>query len=490
MKTTMKILAIALTLFVVGACSSSMQMSRSSKQSGDGIYYNPSVSYSVKSSQGDVSSNAKLAELEKRYTQILSNDTLGDVDTVVYKSSSANPYERVLSDSYQESYERRLRGKENPYYGFSSGSAYYSDDYWYASAYDPAYYNIIIMGNNVWVEPYYVSSMFGWPYHHSYYYSWGYSPYYYRHNPWRYHFAFHWGYGYPYNYWGYNSWYSPYHPYSPWNNYAWGYNAGYWDGYYGGNQASSANYHYGRRPGSGNVTYGNRHSTDNSNATIGQRQREFAEKQVTFQDNTNAARGENTIQSPGFEQGNRMTRVPQEVTRDNNTTQPQQPVVREPVREPVVLTRPARESGNAEKGNQGTRNPEPTSRDHSPSYTRPNPGNSNEFNRPPRNYPATEAVRTGGNDQKQVAEPTRTTPRQSDRSYNPPPRVSKPATATPQRENRGSNSSTPNVSRPSSGSSSGSSSTPARSSSGSSSSSSGSSSGSSSSSGNNNTRTR
>jgi hypothetical protein len=31
----------------------------------------------------------------------------------------------------------------------------------YASAYDPAYYNIMISGNQVWVEPRYVTSMFG-----------------------------------------------------------------------------------------------------------------------------------------------------------------------------------------------------------------------------------------------------------------------------------------------------------------------------------------
>ena len=75
----------------------------------------------------------------------------------------ANPYDAVLADNYQSAYARRL-------YGFSSStykmpSSYYTyrytDAYQYATAYDPAYYNIMVSGDQVWVEPKYITSMFG-----------------------------------------------------------------------------------------------------------------------------------------------------------------------------------------------------------------------------------------------------------------------------------------------------------------------------------------
>lgn len=121
MKTKMKIFAMALAAILMGACSSSMQMSRSSSYQGDDLYYNPSSSYSVKTAEESSSKNSpsslKLADLEKKYQEILANDTIGEIDTVIYKADKyQNPYDRVLSDSYQESYERRLRGRQNPYY--------------------------------------------------------------------------------------------------------------------------------------------------------------------------------------------------------------------------------------------------------------------------------------------------------------------------------------------------------------------------------------
>ena len=82
----------------------------------------------------------------------------------------------------------------------------YTDAYQYASAYDPAFYNIMVSGDQVWVEPKYITSMFG---------TWGasvvvptYSWYYGWTRP-----SYSWWYGYPrYSWydWGYSSIYDPY----------------------------------------------------------------------------------------------------------------------------------------------------------------------------------------------------------------------------------------------------------------------------------------
>lgn len=107
-----------------------------------------------------------------------------------------------------------------------------SDAYWLASGFfnDP-YYNVVIVGDQVWVEPRYITSSFGyWPrraYYGSYsYYSSFYHPYYY--DSWYYD---RWYYS-PYYYGGY-----PYYSYSYFNG-----------GYpYYNNYVSSASYNYGRR---------------------------------------------------------------------------------------------------------------------------------------------------------------------------------------------------------------------------------------------------
>lgn len=126
----------------------------------------------------------------------------------VTEESSFNPYDAVLADSYESAYARRLYGFSSPTYRLPS-SYYdwrYSDAFHYASAYDPAFYNIMVSGDMVWVEPKYVTSMFGsWgavavP-SYSWYYGWG-APYrYYWNNPYRY--SLHWNL--------YYDWYSPYY---------------------------------------------------------------------------------------------------------------------------------------------------------------------------------------------------------------------------------------------------------------------------------------
>ena len=142
---------------------------------------------------------------------------LSDLNTSLY----TNPYDAVLADDYQSAYARRLYGFSSPSYKMPSSyyTYRYTDAYHYATAYDPAYYNIMVSGDQVWVEPKSITSMFG---------SWGaavvvptYSWYY----GWMTPSYTSWWYGYPrYSWydWGYGSIYNPYYGWS------WGFG---WGGY-------------------------------------------------------------------------------------------------------------------------------------------------------------------------------------------------------------------------------------------------------------------
>ena len=136
---------------------------------------------------------------DKQISDILEDTSKKDVDTTLYEYES--PYDRLIVDSYSEAWDRRMDAMSSPYYGMNNYFVTFSDDYWYASMFfnDP-YYNVVIMGDHIWVEPYWMST---WrPYHSWYSYGYGY-----------------YGYGYPfYRYGYYSSWYHrPYH-YGYYNN--------------------------------------------------------------------------------------------------------------------------------------------------------------------------------------------------------------------------------------------------------------------------------
>lgn len=139
---------------------------------------------------------------DKEFSRLLENDVQNDT-----LKESENPYESVVVDDYDEAYERRMDAMKSPYYGMNNNyyNIYLSDDYWYAMSYmnDP-FYNVVIVGDRIWVEPYWMSSW--WGYRPSYYYGY-------------------YGYGSPYynNYYGYHGYYG-YH--SSW------YNPYYYNGYY------------------------------------------------------------------------------------------------------------------------------------------------------------------------------------------------------------------------------------------------------------------
>ncbi|MBO7300484.1 MAG: hypothetical protein J6U53_03645 [Tidjanibacter sp.] len=107
-------------------------------------------------------------------------------------------YNSIYVDDYESAYARRLQGFTSLTYRMPSSywNFRYSDAYFLTLAYDPAFYTVMVVGDSVWVEPRYITNMFGsWnnPYYYGYRY--GYNPYYY---------------GYSYGYWDYWAWNSPY----------------------------------------------------------------------------------------------------------------------------------------------------------------------------------------------------------------------------------------------------------------------------------------
>ena len=176
---------------------------------------------------------AERAEAEARRAQWearLAEEEAARAEREYYASSYYDEepnYRNIVADDYSSAYARRLYGFQSPtyrmpssYYSLASNRALY-----YASAYDPAYYNVMVSGDQVWVEPKYITSMFG---------SWGavnisfglYS------SPWNFGWSFYTRPGY-YSWWGYPhySWYDwnwniCYHSHY-YHHYDW-----WWGGYY------------------------------------------------------------------------------------------------------------------------------------------------------------------------------------------------------------------------------------------------------------------
>ncbi|MBO7342516.1 MAG: hypothetical protein J6U45_00575, partial [Alistipes sp.] len=77
--------------------------------------------------------------------------------------ASYNSYNNYVADDYESAYARRLLGFRSANYRMPS--SYYDLRYGtashYVTAYDPAFYNVMVSGSHVWVEPKYITSMFG-----------------------------------------------------------------------------------------------------------------------------------------------------------------------------------------------------------------------------------------------------------------------------------------------------------------------------------------
>jgi hypothetical protein len=165
--------------------------------------------YATGAEQGRINPQvATNQELMGEVESILESNEQVDTTLIENQQVSQNPYDAILVDDMGEARERRLEGIANPWYRVAG---YYnvrnSDALWYASAYDPAFYTVVVMGDDVWVEPNYIAASFG--YRNS---IWG--------NSW------YSGFGFPH--------YNPYAwSFSPHYSYYSGYLSGFYHGYYG-----------------------------------------------------------------------------------------------------------------------------------------------------------------------------------------------------------------------------------------------------------------
>lgn len=462
----MLIAVLSLSGLTLASCSSSLQVSKTSSWDeeiyGKSISKSPNVQVTENKQVTPSEKSSQYSKMDAKFAEALKAlEDSSKKDTVIYKAEDPNPYRRILSHSYQESYERRLRGFEDPRYGLEDWSVYYSDDYRYAQAYDPSYYRIVVMGSNVWVEPWYIYNSFGWPRSRFYFgfgYSWGY-------NPWNSFYL-----GYYWDPWYYNPWYySPYYSAASayWNG--WYDATSYWDKY----TPNSSRYYYGRRStGNTNNTeqyVGSRNTSlmpSDGQVVTTRRSREVAADSnpvvVTRETQTRVTPTYETRRGEG-----RITTGEQVAVRREHTTRT---TGEGSELAPTRTTRSTREIGISE----------PTRRTTTPTYERPRTGTGNEFNSTRRVERPDNRTTTISRDPS-TSTPPRTTPP----TYNRPSRVSTPSSSGTERSSDSYRSSGSERSHSSGSSYSGS-----RSSSGSGSSSFSSSSGSSSSSSSSSTRTR
>lgn len=150
-----------------------------------------------------------------------------------YYYDGAGGYGGVLADTYESAYARRLRGFASATYRMPASyfDLRYGGSFHYLTAYDPASYNIIVMGDQAWVEPKYITSMFGswgaagvvsfgFGIYDPWYPGWGYGPYW---GGWNYP-GWSWGWGPGFGpWWGPGYWWDPYH---------WGHHPGWGGGHH------------------------------------------------------------------------------------------------------------------------------------------------------------------------------------------------------------------------------------------------------------------
>ena len=226
---------------------------------------------------------ARQAELEAQLAELglvqAQSGTRTDSDGVIIVDDNAttrstNVYDSYLANDYESAYARRLLGFKSATYRMPSSyfNLRYGGDYMYVTAYDPAIYNVMVAGDQVWVEPKYISSMFGtWGatnatmlVHSPWYYGWNSVVY----NPWYYSS---WGYPryswYDWNWnicygsgWGLNLWWGWGGIYRPWRPYH----------YHHHHHIGGFHHHHGHYLGGGggyiNHYYGSRHNAPrNSN---------------------------------------------------------------------------------------------------------------------------------------------------------------------------------------------------------------------------------
>ena len=156
---------IAAVVAAAGLASCSSAYYAASGYAGDDLYVQHDRAQIARKQQAEAEvkkaeAEARRAEWEARIAE--AQAAAAENDYYEYRSADSNPYQSILADDYESAYARRLRGFESPTYRMPSSyiNARYSSAFTYASAYDPAFYNVIVMGDEVWVEPKYITSMF------------------------------------------------------------------------------------------------------------------------------------------------------------------------------------------------------------------------------------------------------------------------------------------------------------------------------------------
>ena len=221
MKRSLMILPIAAMALLLTGCTTMLSMS----MSGIGDLYRTdnraevAARLKAEAEAERLAAEARQAQWEARLAE--ANAAAAEAEYYAVVNNEPN-YMSVVADDYESAYARRLYGFQSPTYNMPS--SYYNmvnnSSIYYVTAYDPSYYNIMVSGDQVWVEPKYITSMFG---------SWGatnvtfgiYA------SPWNYGWSYHANPFY-YSMWGYPrySWYD-------WN-WAMCYNPFYYDWYWGG----------------------------------------------------------------------------------------------------------------------------------------------------------------------------------------------------------------------------------------------------------------
>ncbi len=167
MMKTRNILMLIVAAVIFSSCSMTLQQRRVA----DELYQNPDNREDTEQTYAQFYDEAENILKESQEEE--------EVDTVIYEDkvkSSGNPYQDILVDNHDEAYQRRLDASRSLSYGMSDWyGTYYSNDFWYASAYDPSFYNVIVMGDDVWVEPNWLTGHFGTGWKYGSFYNYPYS---------------------------------------------------------------------------------------------------------------------------------------------------------------------------------------------------------------------------------------------------------------------------------------------------------------------------
>ncbi|MBO5820520.1 MAG: hypothetical protein J6R02_02890 [Alistipes sp.] len=236
MKRSLNIMILSVVALLLGSCSA---MVNSSYYGSSDLYRNDNRIQVANELKAKAEAEKAEAEARKAMWEARIAEANASTAEAEYYATTSPSYTSIVADDYESAYARRLYGFTSPTYQLPSSYYSYStyDALRYATAYDPAQYNIMISGDQVWVEPRYITSMFGswgatnitfglysspwnfgwniyvdpfyytwWGYPHYSWYDWNwnicYNPYY-------------WGYGYSPYYPGYYPYYPGYYPYYP-----------------------------------------------------------------------------------------------------------------------------------------------------------------------------------------------------------------------------------------------------------------------------------